>query len=271
MRTQEPPTATPPVPDAQQAQPSILQAQDLRIGHGRRIVAGPLTFSIRPGDIIALLGPNGSGKSTLFRTLLGLLPPLGGTLLLDGLPLAQWRRRALAQRIGYVPQSWGSHFGYSVLDTVLMGRAAQLPAFAQPSARDRTLAMAAIERLGIAHLASHSMHAISGGERQLALIARALVQDAALLIMDEPTSSLDFGNQLRVLEQIRQLRTQGVAVLLSTHQPDHALAVADQIMAMMPGEPNYLLGPGPKHAVATSENLAALYGVPVEMVRARMV
>lgn len=244
-----------------------LRAENLCIGHGKRVVASGLSFTVAPSQVLALLGPNGSGKSTLFRTLLGLLPPLGGSLWLDGQPLAQWSRRALARRIGYVPQAYASHFDYTVLDTVLMGRAAHLSPLTQPGPADREQAQACLARLGIAHLGARTMHAISGGERQLALIARALAQEAALLVMDEPTASLDFGNQLRVLEQLQQLREQGVAVLLSTHQPDHAMQVADRLMLLDDGR---MTGPGPVAEVATAEALAALYKVTPQQVRERL-
>ncbi len=247
--------------------PIALQARDLRIGHGRRVVAEGLTLDMAPGEIIALLGPNGGGKTTLFRTLLGLLPPLGGELTLDHKPLQQWPRRALAQRIGYVPQAGASVFPYTVFDTVLMGRAARLPLLAQPGAADRELAEHCMALLGIVQLAQRSLNEISGGERQLALIARALAQQPGLLIMDEPTASLDFGNQQRVLDQIQRLRGEGMAVLLSTHQPEHALAVADRIALLHAGR---MSGPGPVAEIATAHRLAELYGVTPRQLRDRM-
>ncbi|MDO4723614.1 MAG: ABC transporter ATP-binding protein [Comamonadaceae bacterium] len=247
--------------------PATLQASGLAIGYGARQLASGLQFSLQGGEILALLGPNGSGKSTLLRTLLGLHAPQAGQLLLDGQALAHMPRAALARRIGYVPQAYASHFGYSVHDTVLMGRAAHLPLLAQPGAADRRIATACLQRLGIAHLAGHSMQAISGGERQLALMARALAQQAALLILDEPTASLDFGNQLRVLEHLQQLRQQGMGILLCTHQPEHAMAVADRIMLLHQGG---LIGPGPPREVATAERLAALYRVSPQQLRAHL-
>ncbi|THJ34332.1 ABC transporter ATP-binding protein [Lampropedia aestuarii] len=244
-----------------------LQARQLVIGHGKRMVARGLELDIGAGQITALLGPNGAGKTTLFRTLLGLLPPLAGQLLLDGKELMQWPRRLLAQRLGYVPQGQANVFAYTVLDTVLMGRVARLGPLAQPGAYDRELAWHCLEQMGIAALAERSQSEISGGERQLALIARALAQQPAILVMDEPTASLDFGNQQRVLDQIQQLRDAGMAIVMSTHQPEHALAVADQIALLHDGR---LLGPGPAQAIATAENLARIYRVTPEQLRRRL-
>lgn len=251
-----------------QAAPGIhLEADGLRIGHGRHIVGDGISLSVGPGEIVALLGPNGGGKTTLFRTLLGLLLPLGGRLHLDGRPLTHWTRRELAQRMGYVPQGHASIFPYTVLDTVLMGRAARLPPLAQPGRTDRELAHHCLELMGVAHLAQRGLDEVSGGERQLALIARALAQEPGLLIMDEPTASLDLGNQQRVLDQIGRLRNEGMGVLLSTHQPEHALAVADRIALLREGR---LKGPGAPTEIATAQNLADLYGVTAEQIMERL-
>ena len=237
---------------------AVLEAQALAIGHGRRCVARGLDFCIARGEVLCLLGANGSGKTTLLRTLLGLLAPLAGMVRCAGQDVADWPRAAFARQVGYVPQAHAGLFPYTVEDVVLMGRAARVGPFSAPGALDRRVAREALERLGIAHLRASSYTAISGGERQLALIARALAQQPALLVMDEPTASLDFGNQIRVLEHIEQLRAQGMAVLMTTHQPEHALRVADRIALLGGGR---LMAIGVPHAVATPAALAALYGV----------
>lgn len=246
---------------------AVLQAQALSIGHGRRCVAQGLDFALAPGEVLCLLGANGSGKTTLLRTLLGLLAPLAGQVRCRGQNVAAWPRAAFARHVGYVPQAHAGLFPFSVEDVVLMGRAARVGRFAAPGAQDRQVARQCLELLGIAHLRASSYIAISGGERQLALIARALAQQPALLVMDEPTASLDFGNQIRVLEHIERLRAGGMAVLMTTHQPEHALRIADRIALLGGGR---LMALGAPHTTATPARLAALYGVSEAAVAASL-
>ena len=232
----------------------VLEACALDIGHGKRRVGQGIGFAMAPGEVLCLLGPNGSGKTTLFRTLLGLLPPLAGEVRVLGEPVTAWSRSAFARHVGYVPQAHAGIFPFSVEDVVLMGRAARIGRFATPSQHDRERALHCLQTLGIAHLRQRIYTAISGGERQLVLIARALAQEPVLLVMDEPTASLDFGNQIRVLEHIDQLRQQGMAVLLSTHQPEHALRIADRMALLGSGR---LLGVGAPAQTATPAHLAS--------------
>lgn len=247
-----------PAGEGGDAPDTILDVRDLAVGYARRRVGAGISLTIRAGEVLCLLGPNGSGKTTLFRTLLGLLPPLGGEVRVIGEPIATWSRAAFARAVGYVPQAHAGMFPFTVEDIVLMGRSARLERFATPSRRDREIAADCLATLGVAHLRMRTYTEISGGERQLALIARALAQEPVLLVMDEPTASLDFGNQIRVLEHIGRLRERGVAVLMSTHQPEHALRVADRIALLAPGR---LAGIGVPAEVATPAALGALYGV----------
>ncbi|WP_135257299.1 ABC transporter ATP-binding protein [Thermus caldilimi] len=240
-----------------------LEARGLGVGYRGRPVLWDLDLRVASGEVVALLGPNGAGKTTLVRTLLGLLPPLAGGVYLEGQPLARYPRPLLARRLAYVPQAHQGVFPFTVEEVVLMGRTAHLGPFALPSARDRERAWQALEALGIAHLAHRPYTEVSGGERQLALLARALAQEAEVLILDEPTSYLDFGNQLRVLDQIRFLKEQGKAVLFSTHQPEHAREVADRVLLLGQGE---VLGEGPPGTLLTPERLAQLYRVPPERI-----
>ncbi len=241
----------------------MLEARDLAFGFpGRRIGSG-IAFNVARGESLCVLGPNGSGKTTLFRTLLGLLPAHSGSVLVDGRDVSTLTRREAAQILGYVPQAHAATFGFTVIDIVLMGRTAHLGALAAPREGDRRIAMEALQEVGIAHLAERIYTAISGGERQLALIARALAQKPRVLIMDEPTASLDFGNQMRVLEKLRMLASLGIAIVFSTHDPDHAFVAADRALLLGEGR---MLAIGEPHDVVRADTLEALYGIPVRIV-----
>jgi iron complex transport system ATP-binding protein len=168
------------------------------------------------------LGPNGVGKSTLFKCILSLLRSYSGDILLDGVSTRSLTERQIARSIAYIPQAHGPVFPYSVLDVVLMGAAGSHRFFALPRSEDEQYALAQLEALGIADMADRDYSLLSGGERQLVLIARALAQRAQILVMDEPTANLDYGNQVRVMEHITNLSRRGYGVLLSTHNPEHA-------------------------------------------------
>jgi len=241
----------------------ILAAEKLDIGYRRTRIGQGIDLDIREGEVLCLLGPNGGGKTTLMKTLLGLLPPLGGAVRLAGRDIASFSRAELARIVGYVPQAGTNFFPFNVIDIVLMGRVAHIGLFASPGKKDIATAEGALAALGIAHLRDRVFTEISGGERQLALIARALAQEPRLLVMDEPTASLDFGNQLRVLDQITALARRGMAVVLSTHDPDHVFLCGDRAALLRDGR---LAALGPPSEVITEEALAALYGVAVDVV-----
>jgi iron complex transport system ATP-binding protein len=239
-----------------------LEARDLAFGYRGHPVGRGVSLVFAAGEILCLLGPNGGGKTTLFKTLLGLIPAQGGEVLLDGRDLRSLDRGQVARAIAYVPQAGSGYFPFTVREVVLMGRTAHLPAFGVPSRADHLAAEAAIERLGLGALADASFTRISGGERQLTLIARALAQDTKLLVMDEPTASLDFGNQVKVLEQILGLARSGIGVLLSTHDPDHALLCGDRVALLHEGT---LAALGASRDVLTPAALHRVYGVEVRI------
>jgi iron complex transport system ATP-binding protein len=246
------------------AMPPMLSVRDLGFGYGTKVVGRDVSLEVRRGEVLCLLGPNGSGKTTLFKTMLGLLPAQAGEVLLEGRGLAGLSRPEIARRVAYVPQAHAAHFPFRVLDMVVMGRTAHLGLFAAPGREDRAKAMAALDALGIANLAETEYTRISGGQRQLALVARALAQDAPAIVMDEPTASLDFGNQVVVLGEVKRLAERGLAVVLSTHDPDHAFSVGSRVALLDGGR---LIAQGRPAEVLTPERLRAVYGVSVVVER----
>lgn len=243
-----------------------LQARALAIGFPARTVGRGLDVALEPGRVACLLGPNGSGKTTLLRTLLGLLAPVEGEVALDGRPLGAWPAADRARRVAYVPQAAESYFEFSALEMVEMGRAAHRGLFAAPGPEDRRIALHSLDSLGIAPLAARPMQRLSGGERQLVLLARALATEATYLLLDEPTAHLDFGNQARVLEELARLAAGGHGVLFTTHAPDHALAIGTEAYLLREGR---LIAAGPVAEAMTAARLTELYGRPVEVVETR--
>lgn len=246
-----------------QLAPTRLAIDDLAVGYrGRRVCAG-VSLAVDGGEVLCLLGPNGGGKTTLFKTILGLLPPLAGRITVDGAPTASWSARTRALTFGYVPQSGAGQFPFTIRDMVLMGRTAHRGAFSAPSTHDRAVADDALAAVGIAGLAGRDWLRVSGGERQLALIARALAQEPRILVLDEPTASLDFGNQLRILDQVRGLAARGLAVILSTHHPEQAFMVGDRVAMLHDGR---LVRLGTPDDVITPATMREVYGVDVSVV-----
>jgi iron complex transport system ATP-binding protein len=242
---------------------SLLDARDLSVGYPGRVVGSGLSLELHGGEVLALLGPNGCGKTTLLKTLLGLLSAVHGAVRLQGRALPDWPLAERARVLAYVPQGQASTFGFTALEVVLMGRTAHLGLIARPGTKDRAIAQQALERLGIAHLGGRSVHQISGGERQLVLVARALAQQPQAVLLDEPTASLDFGNQGLVMRAIRTLADEGLAVLFTTHDPNQALRCADRALLMRDGR---LLQGGAVAQVIEAEGLRALYGAGVQQV-----
>ena len=237
-----------------------IEVKHLRFCYGARPVIGDVSFTAEKGELLAVLGPNGVGKSTLFRCLLGFLKPVSGEILVDGRNQETYSRRELARKLAYIPQSHTPAFDHTVLDSVLMGMTAQLGVFEQPGEVQREKAMQMLRALGIEKLFDRGCMKISGGERQLMLLARALVQDASMLIMDEPTANLDYGNSCRVMERVKRLGQNGYTIIFSTHDPNQAFSYATKVLALKDGG---VMAVGAPEAVLTEDVLSRLYGIPV--------
>lgn len=204
-------------------------------GYGSRAVIDDVSCAIEQGEVVCLLGANGCGKTTLFKMILRLLKPSSGGIRIGEEDTRSWPQQKLAKAVAYVPQSHHAPFAFLVRDVVLMARAAHLSPFASPGPRDWDLCEQALGSLGISGLADAPYTEISGGERQLVLIARALAQQAQWLVLDEPASSLDLSNQVKVLRAVRALAQTGLGVMMTTHVPDHAFVCASRVAVMARG------------------------------------
>jgi iron complex transport system ATP-binding protein len=244
----------------------ILSGHDLTIGYSDRVVGRHLDIALTTGEVLALLGPNGGGKTTLLKTLLGLLAPRYGEVRLEDRPLVDYSSRERGRLLAYVPQSHIATFAFTVEAVVLMGRTAHVSLFSGPDAHDRDIVLRALERLGITHLSERPYTMISGGERQLVLLARALAQEPQFIVLDEPTASLDFGNQGKVLREIQKLGASGHGVLFTTHDPNHAMRAADRAYLLRDGE---RIGEGATGQVLSRTQLEILYRSPVAQISDR--
>lgn len=241
-----------------------IEVKNLGFSYGTRQVLQDICFRVEPGEFLSILGPNGVGKSTLFRCMLGLLSGYTGQVLVDGVDVRRLSPREAARHIAYIPQSSRPVFNYRVFDIALMGATSAISPLRAPGREQMERCRWALEKIGISHLSQRCFHRLSGGEQQLVLIARALVQNAPILMLDEPTANLDYGNQLRVLEQIRALAREGYTVIQTTHNPEQSYLFSDRILALQGGR---ILLEGTPAQVLTRETIRALYGVEAEVVK----
>ena len=241
---------------------SKLEVRNVSFSYGEHPVLKDVSFAAETGKLVSVLGPNGVGKSTLFRCMLGLLKTYHGTITVDGKDTRNMGARELAHHVAYVPQSHYTAFNYTVLDMVLMGTSSRTSPFSPPRGKEITAAMEALDRMGMAEFAHRDYTHISGGERQMVLIARALAQNAKVLMMDEPTANLDYGNQMRVMEQVRKLTGEGYTILQSTHNPDQAYLFSHQILAIQNGQ---IIADGAPNEVMDADLIQNLYGIDVSV------
>lgn len=229
----------------------------------RKIFSG-IDISLKKGEIFCLLGANGSGKSTLLKCIVNLLPGFEGDIMIGSRPLKSMSPETIASKVGYVPQSLVSTFPFTVENIVVMGRASRIGLISTPSGTDIQKASDAMERISISHLAGRSCSRLSGGEWQMVLIARALTQSPDILILDEPTSHLDIGNQVRILEVADHLARQGMTILMASHFPDHAFLHADQVGILKNGRMEVK---GVPDEVLTESVLSGTYGVDIGVIK----
>jgi len=237
-----------------------IMVESLSFAYGKTTVLRDVTLDISPGTLTSILGPNGSGKTTLLKVILGLFKPSTGTIKICGRNLTEIPLNERARLMAYVPQRHQAMFAYSVLDVVAMGRMPFSGLFCRISDTDYDLAAECLKRLNIGPLADRPYTEISGGEQQLALIARALVQKAEILILDEPVAGLDYGNQLMLLEQLRNLAVSGITCLKTTHYPEHALWTSDNAIFLRDGR---VIASGRAEEIINSEMLFKLYGARI--------
>lgn len=237
-----------------------IQVKNLSFSYGDNQVLKDISFTAEDGQLLALLGPNGVGKSTLFRCILGLLSGYGGEAIINGRSTRGMGSRELARHVAYIPQSHYPSFNFSVFDMVLMGTTAQVSGVSAPGNKQMAQVENALMQMDIFHLRNRGYTNISGGERQLALIARAIVQEAKVLMMDEPTSNLDYGNQLRVMSVVKRLSREGYTVIESTHSPDQAFMYADKILAIKDG---LVVADGSPKDTIDADLISTLYNVNV--------
>ncbi|CCK79090.1 MULTISPECIES: ABC transporter ATP-binding protein [Desulfobacula] len=232
-------------------------------GREKDLVFSKISFDLEQGEVFCLLGPNGSGKSTLLKCMARLLNPLEGSVCLDGENLNTLGAGKIARKIGFVPQSLVCVFPFTVEDIVIMGRASRIGMISSPSKTDRRKAFESMERIGISHLAKRPCNRLSGGEWQLVLIARALTQSPGVLLLDEPTSHLDLGNQIKILEVVDSLAKEGITIIMASHFPDHAFLNADKVGIL---KDRTMIALGDPNKVLSEDVLEITYGITIKIV-----
>lgn len=241
----------------------MIEVRELSFSYGRHEVLKGISFTAEPGEMLCVLGHNSAGKSTLFKCMLGILRDYSGSVSIDGKNISDMSAAERARSVAYIPQAANPAFSYSVADMVLMGTMPQLSGRLSPGNAEKEIAMDALARLGIEDLAMRSYSQISGGEQQLVIIARAIAQGARILIMDEPTSSLDYGNQMRVQKQLTKLIEDGYTIIQSSHNPEQAYIFADRIICIRDGR---IYRQGRPEEVLDEQLIRDLYNIDVEMI-----
>ena len=240
----------------------IVSVKDLRFSYPKREVLKGVDFELHPGEVVSLLGANGCGKSTLIRLILGLLKGRG-EVKIAGKNIKSYSQKEIASHIAYIPQYHNVPFNYTVLDMVVMGRVFKMGLFASPAKKDFDKAYEALKTIGIESLAKRAFGELSGGQKQMVLLARALTQEAKTFVMDEPVSGLDYGNQIRLLEMINELASLGYTFLKTTHYPDHAMMVSSRVVVMDRGK---IIANGSSEDVIKPQMMKNIYNIDAKII-----
>ena len=242
----------------------ILETDNLSFHyHNGRLIFHSVSFNVDKGEVLSILGPNGSGKSTLLNCLANLYKPVTGEILLNGQPMSKMGLRDVACMVGYVPQIHMPTYAFTVREFAVMGRTPYIGAFATPSRDDYRIADEALERIGVAHLRDKPYTEISGGERQQVTLARVIAQQPRLILLDEPTAHLDYGNQHRVIQMIRQLAGEGYALMMTTHNPEHAIILDGKVAIL---DRKGVLSIGQAAETLNAETLSDLYELSIKTI-----
>lgn len=240
-----------------------LAAHNISSGYERTPAIRDVTLTVGDGEVVGVLGPNGSGKTTLFRTLLRFLPLMSGSVTIDGADTRTMRAADFARKVSYIPQSNETVFPYTVTEMAMMGRACHVPMFGVPDAEDQKIVEQSLDMLGISGLRDRRFTELSGGQQRLVLIARAISQQARILIMDEPSSDLDYANQQLVQNTILDLKAQGYGIVLSTHAPEYPYSIATKVLLLNNGS---VVSSGSPDEALTPETLTQAFGVPMDVI-----
>lgn len=240
----------------------IIEVKDLHFSYKNHDVLSGINLQLYKGEIVSLLGPNGCGKSTLIRLILKLLKGKG-EIALDGKALEKYSHKEIASHVAYIPQYNNTPFNYSVMEMVIMGRVSKLDFFALPCAHDYEVANAALQKIGIENLKERAFGQLSGGQKQMVLLARAIAQEVNVFIMDEPVAGLDYGNQIRLLELISELGSDGYTFLKTTHYPDHALLISSRVVVMNGG---VIISDGAPEDVITGQMIEDVYNIKADII-----
>ncbi len=243
-------------PTTAQPTPHALRVDGVHYRYPEADILTDISFALPYGQLVSVLGANGVGKSTLFRCILGLSKEYQGNIFFGDAEVRTLNNKQIAQQVAYIPQSHYLSFQYSVFDMILMGTTSGLSLTGSPGKAEHARAQAAIDLVGIQWLQARTFQKISGGEQQLVLLARAIAQNAKIIIMDEPTANLDYGNQIKVLNCMRKLASEGYLIVQSTHNPEQAYLFSDRILAFAEGK---LLANGKPCDILTSETVNCMY------------